>query len=523
MSTETTEQLRRRAATSWPIRRWLTLLASITTALLVGVIVAGVLALGNLDQARVRLVDEIDPGLTGAQMLTSALLNQETGVRGYLLTGDRRFYAPYTQGQAEQARAVTQLRDAGAQPGTVAGADLDAVLERAGEWQRMAESWTAPGAPQIGAQQVELSKAYFDGVRQVLDVQRGHYTTARAEARADLNTTATFLQSVLAVVAVLLIALFTALYLGFRRAIARPLQTLATEVRAVTEDDLHRQVSVSGPRELVQLGADVEDMRRRIVAELAELQRARDELQRSNSDLEQFAYVASHDLQEPLRKVASFCQLLQRRYQGQLDERGDQYIEFAVDGARRMQALINDLLAFSRVGRKTGESAEIDAEKLVKQAVRNLETVVEETGATITHGELPVVHGETSLLTGVFQNLLSNALKFRGEQPPEIRIEAERTGDDWTFSVTDNGIGIEPEYADRIFAIFQRLHPKSAYPGTGIGLAMCRKIVDHHGGRIWLDTEAPAGHTRFRFTLPVEPVPAPGEEPAATTAESETP
>ncbi|AXB48512.1 sensor histidine kinase [Amycolatopsis albispora] len=483
----------------------MTLLATITVALLAGVIVAGVVALENLESSRARLVDEIDPGLIGAQTLTSALLNQETGVRGYLLTGDRRFLAPYPQGLAEQARAVGQLRDAGAQPGTVPGADLDAVLARAGEWQRLADRWTAPGAPPVGVAQVEQSKAYFDGVREVLDVQRAHYADARADARDGLDASASFLQWMLVVVAVLLIVLFGALYLGFRRAIARPLQKLASEVRAVTDDDLNREVSANGPRELVELGADVEDMRRRIVAELAELKRAQDELQRSNSDLEQFAYVASHDLQEPLRKVASFCQLLQRRYQGQLDERGDQYIDFAVDGARRMQALINDLLAFSRVGRKTGEMAEVDTAKLVGQAMRNVEAVVEETGATITHGELPVVHGETSLLTGVFQNLLSNALKFRGEDPPEVRIEAERDGDDWVFSVTDNGIGIEPEYADRIFAIFQRLHPKSAYPGTGIGLAMCRKIVEYHGGRIWLDTDPPAGHTRFRFTLPVHP------------------
>ncbi|MBN6041248.1 ATP-binding protein [Amycolatopsis sp. 195334CR] len=493
----------------------MTLLATITAALLAGIIVAGVVALENLDTARARLVDEIDPGLIGAQTLTSALLNQETGVRGYLLTGDRRFLAPYPQGLAEQARAVTQLRDAGARPGTVPGDDLDAVLERAGEWQRVADSWTAPGAPPVGVAQVEQSKAYFDGVREVLDTQRAHYSDARIEAREGLDSTASFLQSMLAVIAVLLIVLFAALYLGFRRAVARPLQTLATEVRAVTEDDLNREVRAGGPRELVELGADVEDMRRRIVAEVGELQHAKAELQRSNSDLEQFAYVASHDLQEPLRKVASFCQLLQRRYQGQLDERGDQYIEFAVDGARRMQALINDLLAFSRVGRKTGETAEVDTAKLVGQATRNVEATIEETGATVTHGELPVVHGEASLLTGVFQNLLSNALKFRGEEPPEVRIEAERDGDEWVFSVTDNGIGIEAEYADRIFAIFQRLHPKSAYPGTGIGLAMCRKIVEYHGGRIWLDTEAPAGRTRFRFTLPVTPR-TPGEDTDTT-------
>jgi len=250
-------------------------------------------------------------------------------------------------------------------------------------------------------------------------------------------------------------------------------------------------------------------MRVLIVRELADTERARQELDsrsrelaRSNSDLEQFAYVASHDLQEPLRKVASFCQLLQRRYQGQLDERGDQYIEFAVDGAKRMQVLINDLLAFSRVGRRSGEAVVVDTAELFNTAVGNLEPVIADTGAEVTQSGLPEVRGEASLLTAVFQNLISNALKFRGENPPVVRVSAERDGDEWVFTVADNGIGVEPEYADRIFVIFQRLHPKNAYPGTGIGLAMCRKIIEHHGGRIWLDTDSGGSGSRFRFTLP---------------------
>jgi light-regulated signal transduction histidine kinase (bacteriophytochrome) len=226
------------------------------------------------------------------------------------------------------------------------------------------------------------------------------------------------------------------------------------------------------------------------------------ELERSNLDLEQFAYVASHDMQEPLRKVAGFCRLLQRRYGSRLDERADQYIEFAVDGANRMQVLINDLLAFSRVGRVGSAHTEVDTQRLLGNALANLDT----NGARIARGDLPQVRGEAALLTAVFQNLVGNALKFHGDGPPDVRIEAERVDDEWVFSVIDRGIGIDPEHAERIFAIFQRLHPRDAYPGTGIGLAMCRRIIEYHGGRIWLDTEA--GDTTFRFTLPALPATA---------------
>jgi light-regulated signal transduction histidine kinase (bacteriophytochrome) len=232
------------------------------------------------------------------------------------------------------------------------------------------------------------------------------------------------------------------------------------------------------------------------------LQARAEDLQRSNAELEQFAYLASHDLQEPLRKVASFCQLLQRRYAGKLDARADQYIEFAVDGAKRMQALINDLLAFSRVGQTAVQPALVSSDTALAQARGNLAEEIEKTGATIEAGHLPLVMAELPLLTAVFQNLLSNALKFSGPAPPRIVISATRNGQQWLFSVTDYGIGIEPQYADRIFVLFQRLNERSAHPGTGVGLAMCRKIIEYFSGRIWLDTTAEG--TRFCFTLPGE-------------------
>ena len=227
------------------------------------------------------------------------------------------------------------------------------------------------------------------------------------------------------------------------------------------------------------------------------------DLQRSNAELEQFAYLASHDLQEPLRKVASFCQLLQRRYAGKLDARADQYIEFAVDGAKRMQALINDLLAFSRVAQATPRPSLVSSDTALAQARTNLAQEIEKYGATIEAGHLPLVLAELPLLTAVFQNLLSNGLKFSGSAPPRIVVSAVRDGTMRQFSVTDFGIGIDPQHADRIFILFQRLNERSSYPGTGVGLAMCKKIVEYFGGRIWLDTKAEG--TRFCFTLPGEP------------------
>jgi light-regulated signal transduction histidine kinase (bacteriophytochrome) len=237
------------------------------------------------------------------------------------------------------------------------------------------------------------------------------------------------------------------------------------------------------------------------------------ELTRSNRDLEQFAYVASHDLQEPLRKVASFCQLLQRRYSGQLDERADQYIAFAVDGAQRMQRLINDLLAFSRIGRLTNGFSDVDLNKVVLDAAAQFDAQREATSAEIVFTDLPVVHGEEPLLGALFSNLIGNAIKFRRPgEPPRIIIDSRPTDDgEFEISVEDNGIGIEPEFADKVFVIFQRLHAKETYPGTGIGLAIAKKIVEYHGGRIWIDSAHREG-TLFRFTLPV---PANVEEPAS--------
>jgi signal transduction histidine kinase len=494
-------------ARGWSIGRWLALIAGAVAVLLLAALVGGGIALNNLTDARNRLLDEIAPQRLAASQLSTALLNQESGVRGYQLGRQPAFLAPYTDGVRSQTDAVAQLRQSGAVPGTQIGDDLETVLRAAATWQAAAAPTIAPEAPPVTPAEVERGRMLFDAVRAALATQLDHLAAVRDAGRAGLDAAASFLTAMLVAVAVLVVLLFVVLFLGLRQVITRPILRLAGQVREVADQDVHRPVQGSGPREIAQLGTDVEAMRQRILDEVAELEQAHAlldrrtrELERSNADLEQFAYVASHDLQEPLRKVASFCQLLQRRYQGLLDERGEQYIEYAVDGAKRMQALINDLLAFSRVGRKPGEHVEADAGALVDDALANLDVALSLSGGKVTRGALPEVRVEPALMTAVFQNLIGNALKFKGESPPEVRVTADRDGDEWVFSVSDNGIGIDAEYAERVFALFQRLHTRNAYPGTGIGLALCRRIVEYHGGRIWLDTEAP--DTTFRFTLP---------------------
>ena len=295
---------------------------------------------------------------------------------------------------------------------------------------------------------------------------------------------------------------------GLHGAFALPV-LIGNEVRGVIEfysrdvsqlDDWLLQLGTSVGNQVGQLMA-----RRRAEADLREaheeLSRRAQDLARSNSELQQFAYVASHDLQEPLRMISSYTQLLMRRYGTIFDQDAKEFMEFIVDGAARMKQLIEDLLAYSRVGTRGREPEPTDAQAALDQALANLRAAVESSGATVTHDAMPTVRADASQLAQLFQNLVGNAIKFRGAEPPRIHVGAQEKESEVVLSVRDNGIGIDPQYFERIFVIFQRLHSKAEYEGTGIGLAICKKIVDRHGGRIWVES-APGTGAVFKWTVP---------------------
>ncbi len=335
---------------------------------------------------------------------------------------------------------------------------------------------------------------------------------------------------VIALVATVVVMLIGAL---LTRAITRPLGEMARATAAMARGDLRQRVPATGDDELSELARSFNKMATELQAlmqnerELAairatakaekqkaeELQRYAAELAHSNAELQQFAYVASHDLQEPLRMVASYIQLLSRRYKGQLDQDADDFIKFAVDGVMRMQRLIQDLLAYSRVGHRDRPFAPVSCEQVFGQAIANLKVAIDESQAVITHDPLPTLTADPTQLAQLFQNLLGNAIKFRAKEPPRIHLSAVEQGPLWRFALRDNGIGLEPQYAERVFVIFQRL--SRDYAGTGIGLAICKKIVERHGGHIWVESTLGHGATFF-FTLAMRP-------PARSASDPPTP
>jgi signal transduction histidine kinase len=499
-------------------------LAVLAAALLAGTVI-GTVALSRNKDARVLVADRVDPALVLDERLERALVDQQSGIRGYLLSGREAFLEPYDDGLAEEERIAARLR-------ALTGDEALGALRRdlAGV-QRAAAGWRADYAEPVRAALAaggqaprpseEVGKRRFDAVRGALRRLDARLVAVRGIARDDLEDAAGRVRVVLLAVVAVLLLLGLAAALALRRAVTQPLAVLAADVRDVARGQFGRPLAAGGARDVAELGADVESMRRRIVQELAALEEARArletqarDLQRSNAELEQFAYVASHDLQEPLRKVASFCQLLERRYAGQLDERADQYIAFAVDGAKRMQGLINDLLAFSRVGRAGTHDEEVALEEVVAEAQAALATALEESEAEVEVGPLPRVRGDRGLLALAFQNLIGNAVKFRSpDRPPRVTVRAERAGACWDIAVSDNGIGIDEAYADKIFVIFQRLHAKESYAGTGIGLAMVRKVAEHHGGSVRLVHGADGDGSTFVLRLPVlDQEPAPADE-----------
>ncbi|MFJ8580368.1 ATP-binding protein [Micromonospora sp. NPDC093277] len=517
----------------WTLRRRVVALLTVVLVLLLGLAAAEALVAAKNRQNIDAVLVKSGPLRVQGQELLSALLDQETSVRGYAVNGDGKDLAPYEAGLTRERDLVASMRDlAGDYPGVLRA--LTVVEERAAQWRaRVAEpviTTTERSGPAAGQALItDQTRQRFDGVRGAVDALQDEIQTVRQQTADQVSRTSNVLV-VLLIAAALVVAVAGALLLlSLDRMLIRPVAALVGQVREVAAGDYRHHIEGSGPPEFRRLADDVDAMRQKIAQELDEVRQAREriewvnsqlqkqaeELTRSNRDLEQFAYVASHDLQEPLRKVASFCQLLQRRYAGQLDERADQYIAFAVDGAQRMQRLINDLLAFSRIGRLTTGFSEVDLNKAMGDVAAQTETARQYADAELTWDTLPVIRGEEPLLTNLLANLVSNSIKFRRpDVPPRVHVSARLVGDEWEITCRDNGIGIEPEFADKIFVIFQRLHSKDAYPGTGIGLAIVKKIVEYHGGRVWVDTGSEVG-TVVRFTLPAAGVEPDGDD--ATT------
>ncbi|RDH74061.1 HAMP domain-containing protein [Mycolicibacterium moriokaense] len=524
------------AARPKPVRRltvqgWQNLMLAAMGVVVIAGVTAGAFLMNRTDRLSAELINDIQPARVASYKLQAALTDQETAVRGYVISSDRQFLDPYFEGQIAEQQAAEDIRQRVGDRRDLL-ADVDAI-------ERNAQTWRATYAEPViagiagGSRSVvsrdttEAGKVQFDRIRELFDHQEAQFVSVREQGLQQLDRMR-FWRNTLAVAMIVVFAvLLAALALLVRSAVTRPLGSLAAACRRITEGNFGERIVPRGPRDIRSIAVDVEDMRQRIVDELdasrdarAALDEQTEELRRSNAELEQFAYVASHDLQEPLRKVASFCQLLEKRYGDKLDERGTEYIAFAVDGAKRMQALINDLLTFSRVGRLNATHTEVDLDEMLTNALDNLSTSIEEAGAEVVRpaDPLPAVDGDPTLLAMLWQNLIGNAVKFRREDvAPRIVIECEQgTGPhdgDWLFGVTDNGIGIAEEFSEKVFVIFQRLHVREMYSGTGIGLALCKKIVEHHGGSIWVDTSHTPG-TRIQFTLSATPTTEPNEIPA---------
>jgi len=521
----------------WSLRRRVITLLTVVGVLLIGLATAeAAMATRNRTQIDA-ILNQTGPLRVQSQELLNALLDQETAIRGYAVSGKPADLRPYRDGLTQEERVVASMRTLLDDYPQI-GQEMRIVEERALQWRQSVAEPVIATTEQSGTQAgqaliTDQARQQFDQLRSAVNDLQEEILVAREEAAANVRTSSNVLVVLLIVAALVVVVAGALLLLSLDRMVIRPLVGLADQVREVAEGDYQHGIATTGPPEFIRLGEDVDAMRQKIAADLAEVRAAREriewvnaqlqkqaeELTRSNRDLEQFAYVASHDLQEPLRKVASFCQLLQRRYAGQLDERADQYIAFAVDGAQRMQRLINDLLAFSRIGRLTTGFVEVDLNKVMGDVAGQTEAARQYADAELTWDELPVISGEEPLLTNLLANLVSNSIKFRRpDVPPKVHVSARLVDAGWEISCQDNGIGIEPEFADKIFVIFQRLHSKDAYPGTGIGLAIVKKIVEYHGGQVWVDTDVPEG-TAIRFTLPA----LPGDVEAASAAADSPP
>ena len=413
--------------------------------------------------------------------LLSDLLDAETGQRGYIITGEESYLGPYNDCLAhaqQNFKALLELTADNPNQQRTLDRLKPLIAAKLAELQDRVNTRKQRGlAAGAAAVREGSGKQHMDYIRALMAEMK------QEEARLLVRRSEELDRSSRRTSAMIVTGNALAFFLLFLGGLVIN-QEMGRRRRA--EDEVR------------QLNADLEQ---RVAERTADLAERAEELKRSNVELQQFAYVASHDLQEPLRMVASFTQLLAKRYNNKLDDDARDFINYAVDGATRMQTLIRDLLAYSRVGTQGKAFAPTRCDEVVDRVLDSLKLAIKESRAAITRGPLPTVQADAMQLSQLFQNLLTNAIKFRDEKPPRVHISAERNGSSWKISVRDKGIGFSPEHAERIFVIFQRLHTKSEYPGTGIGLAICKKIVERHGGRISVES-APGEGSTFSFTIP---------------------
>ncbi|WP_295819176.1 ATP-binding protein [uncultured Deinococcus sp.] len=473
--------------------------------LMLGVGVAVLLGVNHAAQART-LVTDSQTRLILISAMGADIAGMENGERGFVITGDLDFLEPYTEGRLKFAAHTYALRDL----------SPPAQQERLSQVQALVTRWfTEAAEPEIAARRTSPTQATAlvsrGSGRDILNQARAALDVMQLEENTRLSAATTSSQDTLYRVRLVTIAglglgvlllLLTAWQVA--RSVTGILNHLTDSARQIADGQYHLRLPATGVRELASLGRQVDVMAAAVQQREHALHLVNGRLERSNRELEQFAYVASHDLQEPLRTIGSYTELLARRYTGRLDERADQYIAFTTAATARMKALIQDLLAYSRVRQGERATSPVDTAALVDTVVADLATQVQATGGHIEARGLPVVDASVELLRHVFQNLIGNALKFCAPgRPPHVTVTATRQDTQWVFSVQDNGIGIEPQYHERIFGVFQRLHGMDEYAGSGIGLAVTRSAVEQLGGTLWVDSVPGQGST-FQFSVPVE-------------------